>query len=72
MSNDYTYTVWATDATSLSEIAAAGYTVGVDSPGVIIKEKFAIASAMRVRYEEGADEGADRDIPYEIIYSPQN
>jgi len=43
------------------------YTVADGVDGVFIPGPFAIASGFKVSYEEGADEGANREIPYNVI-----
>jgi len=43
------------------------FTVADGIDGFMIPGPFAIASDFKVSYEEGADEGANRDIPYRVV-----
>lgn len=44
------------------------FTVGDGVDGLMIPYNFYVDSDFKVTYEEGADEGAARDIPYNLFY----
>ena len=59
------------DGTTFREFASYDFTVLTDSDGVLIDCGFGIEANLKITYEEGADEGAARDIPYEIDYDKE-
>ena len=56
------------DGTNYREIKSYTFTVATDSDGVYIALSLGVTNSWKVTYTEGADEGADRAIPYSVIY----
>ena len=56
------------DGTNYRVIDTVDYTVGVDSVGLLISGPISITEDFKVSYTEDSDEGADRNIPYTMIY----
>lgn len=56
------------DGTNYRELESNAFTVATDSDGVWIDFKALIMDDFKITYTEGADEGADRVVPYQIIY----
>jgi hypothetical protein len=56
------------DGTNYRLFSTTEFTVATDADGVYININAGITNALKVTYTEGADETADRAIPYSIIY----
>jgi len=57
------------DGTNYRLLVSHTFTVGVDPVGVFLDMKFPAHVDFRVTYEESADEGAARAIPYVYVLS---
>jgi hypothetical protein len=55
------------DGANYREFTSQTFTVATDSDGTYINLNMGITSDFKVTYTEGADEGAARDLPYQII-----
>jgi hypothetical protein len=56
------------DGSNYREVESFSFTVATDSDGFLMDRVFGIQSDFKVTYTEGADEGAARSLPFEIIY----
>lgn len=56
------------DGTNYREVESYAFTVATDSDGFYIDLNMGITDHFKVTYTEGGDEGADRAIPYSVIY----
>lgn len=56
------------DGTTYREYCSIPFTVASDSDGMHIDVAFAVSSAFKLEYTEETDEGAARNLPYEILY----
>jgi len=57
------------DGTNYREFDFVLWNAASDSPGLYFPGPMAIGEDLKVTYEEDADEGAARNIPYAIIYT---
>ena len=56
------------DGTNYRLVDTIDFTVATDSDGVFIATAFPVNSLFKITYTEGADEGADRAIPYQLFF----
>lgn len=56
------------DGTNYREFYSKSFTVATDADGVWLELNVGIAHDFKITYEEGADETAARDIPFELVY----
>ena len=55
------------DGTNYREVTSQAFTVATDSVGLWMAFDMGIEYDFKITYTEGADEGADRAIPYQIV-----
>jgi hypothetical protein len=56
------------DGTNYRLVTAQTFTVATDPDGVYINVNMGVRQHYKITYEEGADEGADRNIPYLVSW----
>lgn len=56
------------DGSNYREIDSHAFTVATDPDGVLIRGPIATHQDVKITYTEGADEGAARDLPYDVVY----
>lgn len=56
------------DGTNYREVDSFDFVVATDSDGYYISINMGITNDFKITYTEGADEAADRAIPYSVVY----
>jgi len=59
------------DGTNYRLVTSQTFTVLTDSDGIYINVNMGLKDAFKITYEEAADEGADRNLPYLVVWVNQ-